>query len=91
MKKRKMAYCQQPVAESWGERTVRRAGLFMLPGEMTRFFSAEEQRPIWTEPPEDKSGRFPEMGKGHTVLQGVGGGVVGLSHPALKPGWPFVA
>lgn len=91
MKKRKMAYCQQPVAESWGERTVRRAGLFMLPGEVTRFFLQKSKGQSGQSPPEDKSGRFPEMGKGHTVLQGVGGGVVGLSHPALKPGWPFVA
>lgn len=91
MKKRKMAYCQQPVAESWGERTVRRAGLFMLPGEVTRFFLQKSKGQSGQSPQRTNLEDSQKWGKATTALQGVGEGVVGLSHPALKPGWPFVA
>lgn len=46
--------------------------------------SSEEQRPIWTDPTEDKSGRFPEMGKGHNCTPGSGGRCCGAQPPSPK-------
>lgn len=60
---------QQQLAQTSGERPLGRAGLLMLPREITRFF-LQKAKANPCRPPRGKPVEFPEMEKGHGCTPG---------------------